>query len=66
MFNKNDPSNTRLALEGAVGVSVWGFTLNEWVAVATLLYFIIQIIILAPKLEKTVREFWLRWTRKRG
>jgi hypothetical protein len=33
----------------AVGVTIWGITLNEWVAIATLIYLGIQIIILTPK-----------------
>jgi hypothetical protein len=60
MFNGDSPSGGRLAAEGVIGVSVWGLTLNEWVAVATLVYFVIQIIILYPKLEKTVKDIWRR------
>lgn len=33
----------------AVGVTAWGLTLNEWVAVATIIYMVIQTFILIPK-----------------
>jgi hypothetical protein len=47
-------------ISGAVaGVTIYGLTLNEWVAVATLTYLIIQIIILVPKAIGTVRK-WLK------
>lgn len=42
----------------AVGVTLWGITLNEWVAIATLIYLLIQIAILAPKAWKAIK-FWL-------
>jgi hypothetical protein len=41
-----------------VGVTMYGLTLNEWVAAATLIYLTAQIIILLPKAVKTVRSFW--------
>lgn len=41
---------------GAALVTIWGVTLNEWVAVATLLYLALQIFILCPKALKTIRE----------
>jgi hypothetical protein len=40
---------------GAVLVTIWGLTLNEWVAVFTGIYMIIQIVIIFPKLVKQVR-----------
>lgn len=43
----------------AVGLTLWGITLNEWVALATLFYLTLQIFILAPKAVKLVRE-WFR------
>jgi len=33
----------------AAGLTAYGITLNEWVALATLFYLIIQIFILVPK-----------------
>lgn len=38
----------------AAGITVWGVTLNEWVAIATLVYLAIQIFILLPKAIKLV------------
>lgn len=34
---------------GAAGVAIFGFTLNEWVAICTIIYFILQIGLLLPK-----------------
>lgn len=46
----------------AVGVTIYGITLNEWVAVVTLIYLVIQIVILTPKAFAIVRG-WLLNTR---
>lgn len=43
----------------AVGVTMYGITLNEWVALVTLVYLAIQIIILAPKAYAIIRG-WVK------
>lgn len=43
----------------AVGVTVYGVTLNEWVALVTLVYLAIQIVILAPKAVAIIRG-WIK------
>lgn len=43
-----------------VGLTVYGITLNEWVAIATLVYLAAQIIILVPKACKTIKG-WRGW-----
>lgn len=47
------------ATGGAALLGWWGMTLNEWVAVATLIYFMLQIVILTPKAAKVIRS-WRR------
>jgi hypothetical protein len=42
---------------GAAGVTVYGMTLNEWVAIVTLIYLTVQILILLPKVCTTVKRF---------
>ncbi len=41
----------------AAGVIIYGYTLNEWVAIVTLVYLALQIFILCPKAYKTVKDF---------
>jgi hypothetical protein len=41
---------------GAVLVTVWGITLNEWVAIITIFYLALQIIILFPKMISTLKS----------
>lgn len=43
----------------AVGVTMYGITLNEWVALVTLVYLAIQIVILAPKAFAIIRG-WVK------
>jgi hypothetical protein len=57
----------RLGAAG-VAVTIYGLTLNEWVAIATLVYLAVQILILAPKAFITVSEWgaclrgrWKKW-----
>jgi len=42
----------------AVGLTAYGITLNEWVALATLVYLIIQIFILAPKAVAIIKSWF--------
>lgn len=44
----------------AVGLTAYGITLNEWVALATLVYLIIQIFILMPKATVIVKSWFKR------
>lgn len=44
----------------AVGLTAYGITLNEWVALATLVYLIIQIFILMPKAVVIVKSWFKR------
>ena len=44
---------------GAGGVVWYSLTLNEWVAVVTIAYFVIQIVILLPKLFATIKG-WVK------
>ena len=43
---------------GAVLVTIWGITLNEWVAIITLLYLVLQIIILVPRSIQNIKAGW--------
>ena len=45
---------------GAALVTIWGMTLNEWVAIITFLYFVLQIIILAPRTFQIIKAAWKR------
>jgi hypothetical protein len=54
---------TMKLMPGAAGGILYRLTLEQWVAVVTIIYFVIQIIILLPKLFITVRGFF-NWLRK--
>ena len=41
---------------GGALITIWGLTLNEWVASLTIIYMIIQIILLAPKAIELIRR----------
>lgn len=43
---------------GAGGALFYGLTLNEWVALATLVYLALQIGLLLPKYWRLVRDWW--------
>lgn len=65
-------SDHQMKVEGAriagatAGITLYGITLNEWVAVATIIYLAVQILILLPKAYDTMmpwihrRAAWLR------
>lgn len=44
----------------AVGLTAYGITLNEWVALVTLVYLIIQIFILMPKATVIIKSWFKR------
>lgn len=44
----------------AAGVTIWGYTLNEWVAIITIIYLVLQCLILMPKIYCGIRAFFLR------
>ncbi len=52
---------------GAGMLVISGLTLNDWVLIATITYFLIQIIILFPRFIAVVRSFiqWLRDRKKK-
>ncbi|WP_088158064.1 hypothetical protein [Achromobacter xylosoxidans] len=43
---------------GAGGAVFYGLTLNEWVALATLVYLALQIGLLMPKYWRLLRGWW--------
>jgi hypothetical protein len=49
----------------AAGLSIWGATLNEWVAIATIIYLGLQVFILIPKAVNIVSTWIEHVTRKR-
>ena len=58
---------------GAVSlVTIYGFTLEQWVAVLTIVYLVTQIVIMAPKVPDAIRgiaekaEEFARWAKGRG
>lgn len=52
----------RLAASGAV-VTIAGMTLNEWVAIFTIVYLLIQTVIITPKAFMIVRGWVLHISR---
>lgn len=46
---------------GSVLVGTYGLTLNEWVAVLTIIYMICQIILLVPKYVTIISSLINRW-----
>lgn len=54
---------TRIGV-AAVGITVWGITLNEWVAIVTIAYLMLQILILIPKIYHSIRTAFQRHTLK--
>ena len=57
-MNINEKVEAARISVAAMGVTVWGVTLNEWVAIVTLIYLLVQIVILTPKVFTTIRH-WL-------
>lgn len=55
MRHEVNVEGAKLAIGGA-GVLVWGMTLNEWVAVATIAYFVMQMAYLAWKWRKEAKK----------
>lgn len=54
-----------LRMTGAAGLgAIYGLTLNEWVAVATLLYMAFQIIVISPKAWRVVKD-WVHMVKRR-
>lgn len=42
---------------GAAGATIYGLTLNEWVAIVTIIYIVAQLILLIPKYVAWFREW---------
>lgn len=43
---------------GGVVITVWGITLNEWAAILAIVYTLINILILVPKLIDLLKRAW--------
>lgn len=56
----NDHAGMKLA--AAVGGTVLGLTWSEWAAIITILYVIMQIVVLMPKFLETIQQ----WRAKRN
>lgn len=54
-------AGAKIATGGGL-LTLYGFTLNEWVAVVSIVYFLAQIFLLMPKLYRAVTNFrsWLQ------
>ncbi|SAI47417.1 Uncharacterised protein [Bordetella ansorpii] len=50
-----------LLLNTSAGVSIAGFTLNEWVAILTGIYFVAQIGLLCIRYSEEIPKLWRRW-----
>lgn len=50
---------------GGILAGVTAITLNQWVAIATLIYFIFQILISLPKAIDTIKILWARYGRRK-
>lgn len=56
-----DVEQAALKITPAIGGTLWaGFTLNEWVAIITIIYVLLQIGLLLPKYYKHIKN-WLGW-----
>lgn len=56
MINHSDEA-VRLSVATA-GVTLWGITLNEWVAMATIFYLVLQIFVLMPKAIAIIKRWF--------
>lgn len=45
---------------GAALVTIWGITLNEWAAIAAIVYTALQSFLILPRVIKQVKE-WHAW-----
>ena len=63
--NVNDTITTAAAkmTGGAALVGAYGLTLNEWVAALTILYMLLQIILLLPRYVNLISGIIKRWKR---
>ena len=53
-----DSKTEALRVAGGAGlITLYGLTLNEWVAVGTLIYLGIQILVLSPKAIAVIKSF---------
>lgn len=50
---------------GAGLVTLTAITLNEWVAIVTIVYFVIQILISLPKLISSMVTLWNKYVSKK-
>lgn len=54
----NEKTEAARLAGGGVVITVWGITLNEWAAILAIVYTLINIVILLPKLIELVRRVW--------
>lgn len=53
-----DPVNTQGMVVGGGLAALTAITLNEWVAIITIVYFAVQIVISLPKLISSIKFLW--------
>lgn len=60
---RDHEQNVAIAKMGAAaaGATLYGLTLNEWVAIVTIVYIVAQMILLIPK----YLAWWRDWRRRR-
>lgn len=65
----HDIATSKTAAAAAITGTVLGFTLSEWAALVTIVFVLMQIVVLMPKFVKQCREYWRKfsaWRSKRG
>jgi hypothetical protein len=55
-----------MLLNSTGGAVVYGFTLNEWVAILTAVYFILQIGLILIRYARELPRLWRGWFGKRA
>ncbi len=58
MIDKEDQVAAAKMAIGAGGAAAYGLTLNEWVAIFTIMYLILQIGLLLPKYVQIARDYF--------
>lgn len=63
MIDREDQFAAAKMSIGAVGAAASALTLNEWVAIFTILYLVLQIGLLMPKYLQIARDWLKSWGR---
>lgn len=58
MIDKEDQVAAAKMAIGAGGAAAYGLTLNEWVAIFTIMYLILQIGLLLPKYVQIAKDYF--------